>query len=60
MPTRFGPLSYSLRRLDAGDAALRCCGGFTGKIVLRPPLDAPLRSVTVDGREFTDFDSSIA
>jgi hypothetical protein len=56
MPTRFGPLSYSLRKLDAGRLRFDVAAGFTGQIVLRAPLGAPLRGVTVDGREFADFD----
>jgi hypothetical protein len=58
MPTRFGPLSYSLRRLNERTLRFDLASGFTGKIVLRPPLGAPLFSVTVDGSEFTGFDSS--
>jgi hypothetical protein len=56
MPTRFGPLSYTLRKLDAATLRFDVAAGFTGKIVLRPPIAAPLRRVTVDGREFTVFD----
>jgi len=56
MPTRFGPLSYSLRKMDATTLRFEVAAGFTGKIVLRPPLGAPLKGVTVDGREFSVFD----
>jgi len=56
MPTQLGLLSYSLRKLDAVTLRFDVAAGLRGKIVLRPPLGAPLRSVTVDGLEFTDFD----
>ena len=56
MPTPYGPLSYSLRRVDA--RTLRCTigGGIAAKIVLRPPAGAPLLSVTIDGRAHSEFD----
>ena len=55
MPTPYGPLSYSLRRMDA--RTLQCTiGGIAAKIVLRPPAGAPLRSVTVDGSAHSEFD----
>jgi hypothetical protein len=56
MPTPYGALSYSLRRVDAH--TLRCAigGGIAAKIVLRPPAGSPLRSVTVDGNVHSDFD----
>jgi hypothetical protein len=58
MPTRFGPLTYTLRRLDTDTLSFTLAAGFSGKIVLRPPLAAPLRSVTANGNAFTAFDSS--
>jgi hypothetical protein len=56
MPTLYGALSYSLRRVDA--RTLRCTidGGIAARIVLRPPAGAPLRSVTVDGSAHSEFD----
>jgi hypothetical protein len=56
MPTLYGALSYSLRRVDA--RTLRCTigGGIAAKIVLRPPAGAPLGSVTVDGSAHSEFD----
>ena len=57
MPSRFGPLTYTLRRLDAHRLRFELAAGFGGKILLRPPLSAALRSVTLDGNEFTAFDS---
>jgi hypothetical protein len=57
MPTLYGALSYSLRRLDDGTVRFEFSGAVAAKIVLRPPLQAPLRSVRVDGVECTTFDS---
>jgi hypothetical protein len=58
MPTRFGPLTYSLRRLNERTLRFDFSSAFTGKVVLRPPLGAPLHSVSVDGSGFTGFDAS--
>ncbi len=49
MPTLYGALSYSLRRLDDGALRFEISGAVAAKVVLRPPLQAPLRSVRVDG-----------
>ena len=57
MPTVYGRLSYSLRRLDAHTLRFQIDGGITSKVVLRPPLAAPLRGVTVDGSPCTSFDA---
>ena len=57
MPTRFGPLTFSLRRLG-GTLRFDFASGFEAKLLLRPPLDAPLRSVDVDGEAFTAFDAN--
>jgi hypothetical protein len=56
MPTLYGSLSYSLRKMDANTLRFQIDGGIMGKIVLRPPLAAPLRSVTVNGSPCTSFD----
>jgi hypothetical protein len=56
MPTLYGALSYSLRRTDSATLRFDIGGGTTGKIILRPPLGAPLRSVVVDGSVYTSFD----
>jgi hypothetical protein len=58
MPTLRGPLSYSLRRMDAATLRFEIGGGITGKVVLQPPLAAPLRSVTVDGAACMSFDEN--
>jgi hypothetical protein len=48
MATLYGPLSYTLRRLDAH--TLRCdLGASPVPLVLRPPLPAALLGVTIDG-----------
>ncbi|MHB8477233.1 MAG: discoidin domain-containing protein [Steroidobacteraceae bacterium] len=56
MPTLYGPLSYSLRRVDAATLRFEIGGGITAKMILRPPLRAALRSVTVDGAACSSFD----
>jgi hypothetical protein len=56
MPTLYGNLSYSLRRIDSQTLRFEIGGGITGKLVLRPPLVAPLRSVMVNGSACTSFD----
>ena len=56
MPTLYGTLSFSLRRLDAQTLRFEFAGGFTAKLVLRPPLAAPLSSVTINGNSCTSFD----
>jgi hypothetical protein len=56
MPTLYGALSYSLRRIDSATLRFEIGGGITAKIVLRPPLKAALRSVIVDGSACASFD----
>jgi hypothetical protein len=56
MPTPYGALSYSLRRTDSATLRFEIGGGLTAKLVLRPPLQAPLRSVVVDGSACASFD----
>jgi hypothetical protein len=53
LPTHYGALSYSLRSRDAGALRLRLSGDLTvppGGIVVAPPLPAPLKAVTVNGK----------
>jgi hypothetical protein len=49
MRTLYGELSYSLRRTDARTLRCEIHGDIKARIVLRPPLAAPLRSATVNG-----------
>jgi hypothetical protein len=56
MPTLYGNLSYSLRRVDPATLRFEIGGAITAKMVLRPPLGAALRSVVVDGSACTSFD----
>jgi hypothetical protein len=56
MPTLYGPLSYSLRRMDAATLRFEIGGGITARMILRPPLRAALRSVTIDGAACSSFD----
>ncbi|MGC1522298.1 MAG: hypothetical protein WA803_12225, partial [Steroidobacteraceae bacterium] len=55
MPTPYGSLSYSLRRLDAHTLQCTIGGGIAAAIVLRPPVRTALRGVTVDGIAVADF-----
>ena len=57
MPTSRGSLSYSLRRVDAGTLLFEIGGDLRGRMVLRPPLPAALRAVTVDGSPHSRFDA---
>ncbi len=56
MPTPYGELSFSLRRLDAHTVRFEIAGGLTAKLVLRPPLTSALRSVTINGVSCTSFE----
>jgi hypothetical protein len=57
MPTQYGALSYALRKVDATTLRFEITAGFSGKILLRPPLGAPLHSVIIDGGAYAHFDS---
>jgi hypothetical protein len=57
MPTLYGTLSYSLRRVDSKTLRVEIGGGIAGKIILRPPLPAPLCGVILDGSPCTSFDA---
>jgi hypothetical protein len=57
MPTLYGALSYSLRRIDSTTLRFDIEGGTMAKIVLRPPLATPLSSVIVDGSAYASFDA---
>jgi hypothetical protein len=56
MPTLYGSLSYSLRRMDSQTLRFEVGSRLTATVVLRPPLAAPLRSVIVNGNACTSFD----
>jgi len=56
MPTPYGLLSYSLQRTDAATLRFEIGGGLAAKLVLRPPLAAPLCRVVVDGSASASFD----
>jgi len=49
MPTLYGSLSYSLRRLDAATVRFDISSAMSARVILRPPLGAPLRSAMVNG-----------
>jgi hypothetical protein len=56
MPTVYGKLSYSLRRMDSQTLRCEIGGGITAKVILRPPLAAPIRSVMLNGSAYAGFD----
>jgi F5/8 type C domain len=56
MPTLYGPLSYSLRQVDAHTLRFDIAGSSAAKCLLRPPLSAPLRCVTVNGLTSSSFE----
>ncbi len=56
MPTLYGDLNYSLRRIDSKTLRFDIGGGVAAKLLLRPPLAAPLRSVSLNGSPCTSFD----
>lgn len=55
MPTLYGSLSFSLRRLDAETVRFEIASGVATKVILRPPLAAPLCSVSFNGGAYSDF-----
>ena len=57
MPTLYGKLSYALRKVEAGVLRFEIGAGVSAKLVLLPPLTAPLRSVTVNGEPYDGFDA---
>ena len=57
MPTLYGALSYSLRRLDARTLRFDIAGPVDAALILRPPLGAALQSVTVNGVPLASFES---
>jgi hypothetical protein len=63
LPTHYGVLDYTLQREGPGTLRLRVTGDLTlpaGKLVVRPPLSAPLRSVTINGEASQTFTADAA
>ena len=60
MPTLYGELSYSLRRIDERTVRFDLASGVDCRIILKPPLAAPLREVRVDGAEVPFDGDSVA
>jgi len=60
MPTLYGNLSYSLRRIDSRTLRFEISSEVEATVMLRPPLPAPLSSVTIDGSPSTRFDAHSA
>jgi hypothetical protein len=57
MPTLYGNLSYTLQKTAPGVLRFEIGAGVTAKLVLRPPLAARLRSVTLNGDPYDGFDA---
>lgn len=58
LPTHYGTLSYTLRAEEPNRLRWKLAGDVQvppGQIVLEPPLPAPLKSVTVNGRPIETF-----
>lgn len=49
MPTLYGPLSYSLRRIDDKTLRFGIAANIEAQLILRPPLGSALRSALVNG-----------
>jgi hypothetical protein len=63
LPTHYGKLNYSLRPEDGTGLRLSLSGDMKlppGGIVVRPPLPAPLKEVTVGGKAIDTFDGESA
>jgi hypothetical protein len=57
MPTLYGTLRYSLHRLDSATVRFEISSAMSAKVILRPPLAAPLRAVMLNGSACTTFES---
>ena len=57
MPTLYGALSYSLRRVDSRTVRCEIGAGIHATVILRPPLGASLRSATVGGKPAAHIDA---
>jgi hypothetical protein len=60
MPTLYGALSYSLRRIDARTLRFDIATKIDAPLILRPPLGSPLRSALVNGTAVAPTADSVA
>jgi len=60
MPTLYGALSYSLRRIDSRTVRFDIAAGVDCRIIVKPPLAAPLREATVGGAPVAIDGDSVA
>lgn len=61
LPTWYGPLSYSLRGRAGREVEITVTGELSlppGGIEVRSPLDLPIRTATVNGRDINAFNES--
>ena len=56
MPTLYGNLSYTLCKLYSATLRIEISSAVDARVILRPPLGAALRSVSIDGAACTNFD----
>jgi hypothetical protein len=56
MPTLYGNLSYTLCKLDSATLRFEISSAVDARVILRPPLGAPLHSVSIDGAACANFD----
>jgi len=56
MPTLYGRLSYTLRRIDSQTLRFEIGGGNRGQVGSASALTAPLRGVTLNGSACTSFE----
>lgn len=57
MPTYYGTIGFTLRRSAPNELTLHLSGDVRARLVVRPPLPSPLKSVQVDGRPTPAFDA---
>jgi hypothetical protein len=60
LPTHYGTLGYTLKLDEPGKVRMKVSGDVNvppTTVVLAPPLPAPLKGVTVNGKEVTGFET---
>jgi len=60
LPTHYGTLGYTLKLDEPGKVRMKVSGDVSvppTTVVLAPPLPAPLKGVTVNGKEVTGFET---
>ncbi len=63
LPTYYGTLNYNLRCTGPGELRLKLSGDIAlpgGKIIVKSPLEKPLKAVIVNGKAIATFDAGSA